>query len=84
MIKRLKENENLRKMNYFKAKDNYTKSAGSFNVDHKVATEKVREEIRDRVKADGVRDRKRLVLVLILSVFATFTLILAVMVLLSL
>jgi len=50
MIKRHKENENLRKnIIYFKIKGTYTRTAKSINVDYRTATNEEREQIRNRV-----------------------------------
>ena len=41
MIKRLKENENLRKKKYFKNKNSYTLKLESVNIDYKTASKEL-------------------------------------------
>ena len=53
MIKRLKENENLRKKKYFKNKNSYTLKLDSVNLDYKTASKEQRAEIRKRVLEEG-------------------------------
>ena len=49
MIKRHKENENLRKnINYFKTKGTYTRTSKSLNIDYKTATKQELEQIRKK------------------------------------
>jgi hypothetical protein len=71
MIKRLKENENLKKNNYFKTKGAYTRVSKSINVDFRIATNSEREEIRRRLVEEREGERRRLVLTLILSTALT-------------
>ena len=76
MIKRLKENENLRRKNYFKIKDTYAKASRSINVDYKIATKAEREEIRKKVIAERKADARRSIMILIFSILMTGILVL--------
>ena len=71
MIKRLKENENLKKNNYFKTKRAYTRVSKSINIDSRIATNSEREEMRRRLVEEREGERRRLVLTLILSTALT-------------
>lgn len=84
MIKRLKENENLRKMGYFKAKSAVGSRVKTTNVDHKVATHEILEQVRIRTITERRKDSKRIVRVLILSMLVTFVLILCLFALINL
>ena len=75
MIKRLRENENLRRKSYFKTKNTYAKHSASFNVDYKSATPEQRLEIRNRVREERKREIRRSVIVLVISSLGTGVLI---------
>lgn len=75
MIKRLKENENLRKKKYFKNKNSYTLKTDTVNPEYNTASQKQLEEIRKRTLAENLADRKRSIRLLILSVFILLILI---------
>ena len=75
MIKRLKENENLKKNNYFKTKGAYTRISKSINVDYRQATDSEKEEIRRRLVEERKNERRKVILTLTLSAFFTGTLI---------
>ena len=77
MIKRLRENENLKKKNYFKkTKDTYKRTSKSINVDYKTATKEEREEIRAKISAARKWEIKKSLMILIFSVVVIVTLIL--------
>ena len=77
MIKRLKENENLKKKNYFKKiKDTDKRTSKSINVDYKTATKEEREEIRNRISAERKWEIKKSLMILIFSILVTVTLML--------
>ncbi|WP_276371474.1 hypothetical protein [Chryseolinea sp. H1M3-3] len=75
MIKRLKENGNLKKKNYFEIKETYTKASQSINVDYKNATQAEREEIRKKVISEGRAEAKKSLMILMFSVLVTAVLI---------
>jgi hypothetical protein len=75
MIKRLKENENLRKNNYFKTKGAYTRTSKSINVDYRQATDSQKEEIRRRVIEERRNETQKFIMTLTLSTFFTGVLI---------
>jgi len=75
MIKRLKENENLRKKKYFKNKNSYTLKLDSVNLDYKTASKEQRAEIRKRVLEEGRAERKKSTRILILSILIVVILI---------
>lgn len=83
MIKRLKVNENLRKLSYFKTKGNVDPTRRSAIVNDKVATPEMLEQVRNRVIEEGGKDRKRTIFVLIFSVLVAFAVILSVLYLIS-
>jgi hypothetical protein len=75
MIKRLKENANLRnKRNFFKAKHNYP--ATSNLADNKIETQEQHQQILEKAKVESIRERRRLIIVLIISVLTVATLVL--------
>ena len=74
MIKRLKENENLKKNDYFKTRHMYTQPSGSPGIDHKSSTKEERQKIRDRIIQQENREGKRQLLILILSLIITVAL----------
>ena len=76
MIKRLRDNESLRKMNYFKSKDTYTRHAKSINVDFRTATKAERDDIRKRAKDERIMEKWKSVFAFILSLLMTATLVL--------
>ena len=75
MIKRPKENENLRKKKYFKNKNSYTLKLDSVNLDYKTASKEQRAEIRKRVLEEGRAERKKSTRILILSILIVVILI---------
>jgi hypothetical protein len=58
MIKRLKENENLKKNDYFKTRHMHRQSSGSPGIDHKSTTKEERQGIRDRIIRQENREGK--------------------------
>jgi hypothetical protein len=76
MIKRLKENENLKKKNYFKIKETYTKASRSINVDYKNASQAERAEIREKVIVERKAEAKKSLMILMLSILVTAVIIL--------
>ena len=75
MIKRLKENENLRKKKYFKNKNSYTLKLESVNIDYKTASKEQLAEIRKRVLEEGKAERKKSIRLLIVSLLIVIILI---------
>lgn len=71
MIKRLKENENLRKNNYFKAKSAYAKISKAINVEFRSATYSERQEIRRRIIKERRTKKIKAVVALVLSTILT-------------
>ena len=71
MIKRLKENENLKKNNYFKAKGANTRISKSLNVDYRLTTDSEKEEIRRRLVQERRNEIRKFILTLILSTVFT-------------
>ncbi len=77
MIKRLQENANLRsKRNYFKQKYFYTRTSKSIFVDNNIETEEQREEIKTTIKVERIKEKRKSIIVLTLSILLTVTLIL--------
>ncbi len=75
MIKRHKENENLRKKKYFKNKNSYTLKLNSVNLDYKTASKEQLAEIRKRVLEEGKAERQKSIRILILSILIVIILI---------
>ena len=75
MIKRLKENENLRKKKYFKNKNKYSLNTDQVNTDDIHATEEQREEVRRKALTDDFAERKRSVRLLLISLVIVIVLI---------
>jgi predicted RNA polymerase sigma factor len=71
MIKRLKENENLKKNNYFKTRGAYTRISKSINVDYRQATDLERDEIRRRLIEERRNETRKFILTLALSTVFT-------------
>lgn len=67
MIKRLKENENLKKNNYFKTKSTYTRIAKSINIDHRQATDLERAQIRRRLLNNRREEIRTFIIASVLS-----------------
>ena len=77
MIKRLKENANLRnKRNFFKKKPNYPVASKSILADNKIETQEQHDQILKMAEGERKEERRRLILVLIISVLTVATLIL--------
>jgi len=75
MIIRLRNNENLRRMNYFKTKGSFARHSNSINVDFRTATKAEREEIRKRVKDERIMEKWKSMLAFILSLLLTATIV---------
>jgi heme/copper-type cytochrome/quinol oxidase subunit 4 len=72
MIKRLKENSNLRnKKSFFKNKQAHTGSSKSSIIDTKVETEEQRKEIEAALKKETIKEKERLITILVLSILLT-------------
>jgi len=67
MIKRLKENENLKKKNYFKSGDR-KKSSNDKLIDPVQASEEPLKQIRAEVTDNQRKENKRLIAILVLSI----------------
>lgn len=76
MIIRLRNNENLRKMNYFKTKKTYTRHSKLINVDFRTATQEQRDEIRRRVIDERTLEKRKSMVAFLLSLFVTATIVL--------
>jgi hypothetical protein len=69
MIKRLKENENLKKNNYYKkTKTSYKQKLNALNVDYISCSEEERKSIREKIKDDERKQVKKSLTILLLSV----------------
>lgn len=71
MIKRLRDNENLRKKSYFKVKDTYHRTAISNNIEFRTATKEERESIRAKVIEEQKADARRAIQLLMISILLT-------------
>jgi len=77
MIKRLKENANLRnKRNYFKKQHTYTGTSKSILADNIAESKEQQEEIRKVTKDERIKDMRRSIIGLVLSILAVGTLVL--------
>lgn len=76
MIKRLKENENLRKKKYFKNKNAYTLKLDSINLDYKTASKEQLAEIKKRILKENLAERRKSIRLMIVSVLITLLLLL--------
>jgi hypothetical protein len=74
MIKRLKENENLKKNSYFKTRHIYTQSSGSPNLVDRSGTKEERQKIRNRIIQQERHAAKSQLLILLFSVIVVFAL----------
>lgn len=80
MIKRLRQNNNLRKKNYFKKSiASYRKTSKAINIDYRSATEDELQQIRNAVIEDRKRESKKSVLILIVSAIVTGLLLLLIL-----
>ena len=70
MIKRLQENDNLKKMSYFKTKGQY-KVGGKALLHDITATEEERRAIRKAVRDEQQKERRRTLWVLAISAVVT-------------
>ena len=80
MIKRLRDNDNLRKKDYFKkSRESYRRTSKAINIDYRTATEDERQLIRSEVIKDRKRDSRKSILILVASVLVTGLLILLIL-----
>ena len=80
MIKRLRENDNLRKKDYFKkSRESYRRTSKAINIDYRTATEDERQQIRNAVIKDRNREANKSILILVASVIVTGLLILLIL-----
>ena len=75
MLKRLRDNENLRKKSYFKVKNAFNRTAKSGNIDLRTATKEERDELRKRVIEGQRAEIQRSVKLLIVSITLTVILV---------
>jgi hypothetical protein len=76
MIKRIKENENLKKNNYFKkVRQKYVNVSAIINLDDRKATEEERNEIRIKVNAHQRRIVIKSIIILAVSITLTAALV---------
>ena len=73
MIKTLKNNENLRRLNYFKAKQTYTKRFREKNIDIRSASREDMLLIRRQIVEDQKRQMKKSIIALTISIFVALT-----------
>lgn len=74
MIKRLKENENLRKRrNYFKAKERYQIAEKYLNVDYKAANHEQRQLLRREVVRRRQRERTSAIVTFVILTIVALT-----------
>lgn len=64
MIKRLKENENLRKLGYFKSGKRYLASGGTTSADVRTLTKEERKRLIRSIKQDQRHDTLRRIFIL--------------------
>lgn len=76
MIKRLKQNEELKKKNYFKAKSAYTRISKTINVEYRQASDLERQQIRRRIIEERRNQKVKVVLTLVISAALTGLLVL--------
>lgn len=68
MIKQLKNNENLKRMNYFKTRKMYDKAFNGKHIDLKRATPEEIAEIRMRIKSEKRKENLKAIIALSISV----------------
>jgi hypothetical protein len=71
MIKRLRENENLRKHKYFKAKDTYHRPGKPHEEEFLTATTEEKEKLRARIIREQRRESIKTIKFLIISIVLT-------------
>lgn len=79
MIKRLRDNENLRKKNYFKTKDTYRRTAESLNIDVQTASHEEREKLRNKIIQYQAHEKRTKIKVLLMSIVLTAILIVVIL-----
>jgi len=77
MIKKLKENANLRnKKNYFKKKHNFAGTSKSILEDNVIETKEHHDEIMKMIKDERTKAIRKSIIILVLSILIVGTLIL--------
>lgn len=79
MIKRLKENENLKNKNYFKIRNTYKRVTALHLTDYKTASKEQRASIRKAIIAERKKENTKSILALTLSVIITAVLIITIL-----
>jgi hypothetical protein len=79
MIKRLRNNENLRKKNYFKTKDTYRRTAESLSIDVKTASYEEREKLRNKIIQSQAREKRTKIKALLISILLTAILVIVIL-----
>jgi hypothetical protein len=79
MIKRLRNNENLRKKNYFKTKNTYHRTAASLNIDVRTANYEEREKLRNKIIQSQAREKRTKIKALLVSILLTAILVIAIL-----
>ncbi len=80
MIKRLKENSNLRnKKSFFKNKQVHIGSTKSSFIDTKHETEEQRKEIETTSKKERNKERRRLLMIMTISILLTTILLISIL-----
>jgi hypothetical protein len=73
MIKTLKNNENLKRLNYFKAKQTYTKTLKEKNIDIKTASKEDMLIIRNQIIEERRKEIKKSLIALTISILIVLT-----------
>jgi hypothetical protein len=73
MIKTLKNNENLKRLNYFKAKQTYTKTLKENNIDIKTASKENMLIIRNQIIEERRKEIKKSIIALTISLLIVLT-----------
>lgn len=79
MIKRLKENENLKNKNHFKIRNTYKRVTALYLTDCKTASKEQRASIRNAIIAERKKENTKSILALTLSVLITAVLIITIL-----
>jgi hypothetical protein len=73
MIKTLKNNENLKRLNYFKAKQTYTKTLKENNIDIKTASKEDMLIIRNQIIDERRKEIRKSIIALTISLIIVAT-----------
>ena len=68
MIKRLRNNDSLRKKNYFKTRHAYTRISNSIDIDYRTASESEKKGIRRRLLEERGIEKRKMLLAGVLSI----------------